>query len=269
MNAPSLSLADGSVVAVIAADAGAERVVQGLTATMGLVPNPVATRRIVVCAEPRQAPTAPASDSIICALRSGIAVPPAFHHRHVALAIARDAERRGGVLFHGALAARGNQGVILAGPSGIGKSTASRRLPPPWTSLCDDATLVVRDGHGRFLAHPWPTWSHFLEGGGERTWNVADAVPLRAVCFLAQSRQNRAERVGRAEAACMLLESSRQPGRYLSRDTGPATAREEILMLFDRACALAKAVPCFVLHVSLDGTFWHELDRIVDGCAPL
>jgi SynChlorMet cassette protein ScmC len=266
MNAPSLVLADGSVV--VAADASAERVVQGVAATMGLGPGPAATRRVVVCGEPREAPTDAASDSIICTLRSGIAMPPMFHHRHVALAIARDAERRGGLLLHAALAARGNAGVILAGPSGVGKTTASLRLPPPWTSLCDDTTLVVRDGHGRFFAHPWPTWSHFFEGGGERTWSVADAVPLRAVCFLAQAKQDRADRVRRAEATGLLLESSRQPGRYLSRDTSSAIAREEHLMLFDRACALARAVPCFVLQVSLDGAFWHELDRILDGCAP-
>ena len=32
---------------------------------------------------------------------------------------------------------------------------------PPWRSLCDDATLVVRDASGRYWAHPWPTWSRF------------------------------------------------------------------------------------------------------------
>ena len=60
--------------------------------------------------------------------------------------IARETLPNGGVMLHGGLAtvplAPGPGGVLLAGRSGVGKSTASRRLPPTWRSLADDVTLV-------------------------------------------------------------------------------------------------------------------------------
>lgn len=84
---------------------------------------------------------------------------------HGASVIVLDVENRGGLLLHGALAECKRQGVILAGPGTVGKTTASRRLRLPWHSLSDDATLVVRDRAGRFGAHPWPTWSRFMFGG--------------------------------------------------------------------------------------------------------
>ena len=53
----------------------------------------------------------------------------AFQLMHLSLVICRDAQHRGGVLLHGALAGWNGNGVILAGPGGRGKTTASRRLP--------------------------------------------------------------------------------------------------------------------------------------------
>ncbi len=83
----------------------------------------------------------------------------------LSLVIAREAQACGGVLIHGALAELDGMGVILAAPGGTGKTTASNRLLAPWRSLCDDTTLVVRDAQGNYWAHPWPTWSCFLDGG--------------------------------------------------------------------------------------------------------
>jgi hypothetical protein len=40
--------------------------------------------------------------------------------------------------------AGGACGILLAGRSGVGKSTAVQRLLHPWQALADDVTLVVR-----------------------------------------------------------------------------------------------------------------------------
>ena len=85
----------------------------------------------------------------------------------IGLVISSCAEARGGLLIHGALAKKNNQGIILAGPSDAGKTTASLRLPSSWTSLSDDCTLIVRDDNGQYHAHPWPTWSSFLLNGNQ------------------------------------------------------------------------------------------------------
>ncbi len=56
---------------------------------------------------------------------------PHLHYVRLALVFAREAQAGGGVLLHGALAARDGTGVILAAPGGTGKTTASNRLPAP------------------------------------------------------------------------------------------------------------------------------------------
>jgi SynChlorMet cassette protein ScmC len=114
----------------------------------------------------------------------------------LSLVLARGAETAGGLLLHGALAERDGRGVLLVGPPGMGKSTASGRLPPPWISHSDDATLVVRDQSGRYWAHPWPTWSRLMFGRGGGRWRTAKAVPLNAVFVLARGPNHGCEPVG-------------------------------------------------------------------------
>jgi len=101
-------------------------------------------------------------DTVICI------VPPlrdndmlANQLMQLSLVIAQQSQTRGGFLLHGALIEKDGWSVILAGPGGVGKTTASSRLRSPWRSLSDDATLVVRDVHGTYWAHPWPDLEQF------------------------------------------------------------------------------------------------------------
>ena len=84
----------------------------------------------------------------------------------LSLIFAREAQARGGALIHGALAERNGHGVILAAPGGTGKTTASNRLPAPWRSLCDDATLVVRDPWTPGCVPPSPLHSNVRDVDG-------------------------------------------------------------------------------------------------------
>jgi hypothetical protein len=191
----------------------------------------------------------------------------------------------GGVLLHSGLAAfrdqlspspkgggsdrvrsGGEGGILLAGRSGVGKSTASRRLPPPWRTLADDMTLVVYDGQGTYWAHPWPTWSRFFgegKGDGSDTWDVQQAVPLRAIFVLERGETDRAEPLGPGHAVALLAELARQTStqflRGLSRDEIAAFNHQR----FDNLCALVRAVPAYTLHLSLDGAFWEEIERTI------
>lgn len=185
------------------------------------------------------------------------------HLLELSLVVARDAETRGALLLHGALAERNGIGVILAAPGGTGKSTASERLLPPWRSLCDDTTLVVRDGGGNYWAHPWPTWSRFVTGGPGGTWNVPCAVKLQAVFFLSQSEIDQAGRTGSGRAATWLIESAQQVGHPMTRGMPMDQVCALHLERFDNACALARAVPAHLLHLSLTGAFWLEIERVL------
>ncbi|VVB68616.1 Uncharacterised protein [uncultured archaeon] len=168
-----------------------------------------------------------------------------------------DVQSRMGLLVHGALAERNGPGAILAGPSGVGKTTTSNRLQPPWRSLSDDLTLIVCDQQGRYWAHPWPTWSRFEEGGPGGSWDVCHAVPLKGIFFLAKSQENRAVGLGAGRAACMHIEVVEQASyRFHCLDDDAANQ----LQKFGNACTLAKVVPAFILHLSLNGPFWKEMD---------
>jgi SynChlorMet cassette protein ScmC len=185
-------------------------------------------------------------------------------------AIARETQPRGGVLLHSALAAlpnpTGPTGILLAGRSGVGKSSASRRLSPPWRALADDVTLVVHDGDGTYMAHPWPTWSRFFgdeAGDGSDTWDVQQAVPLRAIVILEQGPVDRIQPLGPGHAVALLAELAQQTSTHLEQGMPHAELAAFHLQRFDNLCALVGTVPAYLLHVSLNGAFWTEIERVV------
>lgn len=173
------------------------------------------------------------------------------------------AEQVGGLLFHAALIKRNPVGVLIAGPGETGKSTCCRRIPSPWYAVCDDETLIVRDHHGRYLIHPFPTWSDYIFRRSERTWNVQQHFPLSAIFFLEQAENDEAIPIGEGQAAVLINRSTAQ-AHYVS---GLSLNREELhtstRKVFDNACELAKAVPAFMLRVSLTGRFWMEIERVM------
>jgi signal peptidase I len=181
--------------------------------------------------------------------------------------IACEALVRGGLLLHGALAEYKGSGFIMAGPGTIGKSTASRRLPLPWRSLSDDRTMVVRDGKGRFRAHPWPTWSRFYDNGPGGCWAVEDNVPLRAIFFLGQSPSDRLEPVNATQATALALESAIDLAWETRRTTEESAAQTLYGEGISAARALAAAVPAYSLKLSLGGRFWEEIERVLPADA--
>jgi SynChlorMet cassette protein ScmC len=186
----------------------------------------------------------------------------------IAAAIAAQSLARGGLLMHGALAVHDGAGFILAGPSGVGKSTACRRLPSPWVSLSDDNVLVVRDATGRYWAHPWPTWSILRDNGPAESWPVEQAAPLKALLFLDQSPVDRAEPVAVTHAAALVMESvvglARTVALTPDSDANRAICEKHLRV----AWGISAAVPAFRLYLSLTGQFWREIERVITRGRP-
>jgi hypothetical protein len=189
----------------------------------------------------------------------------AYRMERIATAIVEQSLARGGLLLHAALAARDGYGVLLAGPSGVGKSTASRRLPRPWESLADDCVLVLRDASGLYRAHPWPTWSLLRDNGTVASWPVEQAVPLRAMLFLNQSSFDRAEPVTATLATALIVESALRLIETVTLTPDGYASRAICRRYLRAAWALAAAVPAFRLQVSLTGRFWEEIERAVES----
>ena len=191
----------------------------------------------------------------------------------LAACIGNQIQKRGGVLLHSALAVHpdlsGLQdltglGVLLTAHSGVGKSTASKRLPAPWVALCDDTTLIVLDDADKYWAHPMPTWSHIFYDEQIRTWDTQSAVPLRAIFLLRQGEQDRVTPLNPAHALGFLLERAQEPTQYWRENFSlrelSAFNREQ----FDNLCDLVRAVPCYLLDARLDGEFWREMARVLE-----
>ena len=299
---PILELADGTKWGIVSANEDAEIVVSRLATTMQLIFHDHApARRLLVFAaslarngeSDASAPEIVRANPFVGPIPSPILVPPylassvglasrhqesvscliypakddhllAIQMMRIAEVLARHTETAGAILLHGALAEQDGYGVILAGPGGVGKTTASRRLPPPWHSLSDDATLIVPDGQGTYWAHPWPTWSQLINDGLGRTWGVPRAVPLKGIFFLIQAQEEQVIPTGAAQAVCLLTRAATVPAldpmmRRLSKDE----ARAHKLLTFNNTCRLARAVPTHMLSLSLHGSFWREIESAI------
>ncbi len=184
--------------------------------------------------------------------------------RHLLLPLYLDTLDHGGLPVHAALVERDGRGILLAGRSGIGKSTCCRRLPLPWRGLADDLALVIRDSSGRYRAHPLPTWSA-VRSGFEGTWDVSRSVPLEAVFFLDQSGSDEVVPVGRGAAAVGCSQSANE----VLRSVGPFRLDGRQLnvgsRVFENAADLFLALPAFQLRVSLTGRFWEKIDEVLTG----
>jgi SynChlorMet cassette protein ScmC len=169
----------------------------------------------------------------------------------------------GGIPIHSALVERNGKAFLLAGQGGAGKSTCSRRLPSPWSSLCDDEAFIIRNDKNQYLAHPIPTWSDQLNDNlPEKSCHVEQSYPLKAIFFLKQAQTDEIKTIGQGEASVLLSELASESltwgWRYMPPD-------EETLLkknLFDNSCKLARTVPVFTLRVSPSGRFWKEIEKI-------
>ncbi len=195
---------------------------------------------------------------------------PSIDSDHVALnalwillAIARDTEALGGLLVHGALAAREGIGVLLSGRSEEGKTTASRRLPPHWTSHSDDATLVIPGMDGQYRAHPWPTRGDVILGRHTSPWDVSRSLPLGAIFFLTKAEKDHAGPIGQGEALCMLSQTAEQLSLDMTSDD-VEDARSERTHRFSNVTAVVKSVRSYRLHHTMGGKSWKEMERVLE-----
>jgi len=167
----------------------------------------------------------------------------------------------GGMPVHAAIVELNGTGVMLAAPGDSGKSTCCRRLPPPWKVLGDEETVVIRDHEGRYLAHPFPTWSDIYERGLKKSWDVRRSIPLKATFFLEKSEQVEVMSIGRGQAAMQLNRLAREKvtrGWWCedSEEVERLTRR-----IFENACDLVREVPSYTLRTNLTGRFWKKIEE--------
>jgi SynChlorMet cassette protein ScmC len=173
------------------------------------------------------------------------------------------AQESGGLPIHGALVEWRGTGVLLAAPGRAGKSTCCRLIPPPWHTLCDDETLIVKNAEKLYNAHPFPTWSDYFRRHSRWTWNVQRYLPLSAIFFLEQSVTDELFPIGQGQAAAYINQLATHVIDLICGYLGREGERSLRKGLFYNACELAKAVPSYILRVSLNGRFWEKIEEVL------
>ena len=265
---PGLVLEDGTRTVFRTEVPALQWICDQVTRVMDLRPVP-RPNRIVTVAEFPQGISGPASDWTIDRSRRtteqqirlplDAGEPPEANMARLAAFLCLDAMTRGALLIHGALVELHGRGTILAGPSGVGKSTACRRLPQPWKVLSDDTCLAVPTPAGDYMAHPWPTWSALTSGDRHTTWDVQRGTPLSGIGFLVRGNADQLEELPVLEALGSLLRVTEQGSILTLYGIRPAERKEFRIQQFESASRMAPRMTCRKLTISLDGAFWDLL----------
>ena len=213
----------------------------------------------------------PTVREVICELDPGVDGSARVDQmRRAMLPVFSDALLSGGLPVHGALVEIDGAGVILAGRSGEGKSTACRRLQAPWRVLGDDLCLVVPCASGGFRAHPLPTWSALRERDDWKACRSGESVCLRAVFFLEQFAEDECRLLKKSSAAISLAASALEVFRSIDFEFPRREEKEVKKALYASAASLALEIPSHLLRLSLTGRFWEKIEQILKkGDSPL
>jgi hypothetical protein len=154
---------------------------------------------------------------------------------------------QGGALLHSAGVSDGEAGFLLLGPSGAGKTTASRLcLAAGGTVLSDDLNAVLF-GAGKARLRKLP----FTGDLGDRAGGP-ESVPLRAVLRLAQGEEEHLRPLSPAAALASLLAAT----PFVNRDP---CRREALLAVLER---LARAVPAWEVTFAREGGLWEMVKAV-------
>jgi len=143
---------------------------------------------------------------------------------------------KGGFFLHCSCLRYRDEAIIFTAPSGTGKSTHAalwrRHFGDAVTMINDDKPLV-REKDGRFVIYGTP-WN------GKHAIGNNISAPIRAVVFLHQAPENRAEKISPVEALTLLLQQTVLPSQ-----------RDELSKLLDMLGRLVENTPMYRLGCTI------------------
>jgi len=159
-----------------------------------------------------------------------------------------------GLLLHSAAVAHDNNGFLLLGEGGAGKSTAASFCASVGaTVLSDDLSFVFTGDHGGYqqAAAPGP-FSRF-------TTNPGHHPMLRGVFRLVKDSRNYLLPLSPLETAHILFRSF-EWSQWI--DSLPA---EVVPLAFHTACDIGRTIPGYALHLRKSPDFWKLIDESFTG----
>jgi len=162
----------------------------------------------------------------------------------------------GHLILHAAMAELEGRAVLLSGASGVGKSTCMRRVPLPWKAHCDEETLVLEMKNHYFAAPVRRAINKY--GNMTSIFYVDRILPLSAIFFLQQSSADRLHPTGQGEAIMRICQAATQKFKIIEL---PQHRR-----IFECSMELARLVPSYILHTTLNGRFWEKMEGALEQC---
>lgn len=169
------------------------------------------------------------------------------------------------VLAHGVLAQFRDEGCLICGASGMGKSTLARRLGGAWKVWSDDCVLLGKDGEGEYFAQPVPTWSLWYadDPPPPRVFDCRRVVPLKRVFLLTRGPAALVSRLTRRSGFMAEATDSIMTFADIATASLPAEFRRRILQLtFDFGYKMAEKLPFYRLIAPLDREFQGEMEKL-------
>ena len=168
----------------------------------------------------------------------------------------------GGVILHGGLAIRGNNGCVFTAPPGGGKSTTLSKPPQDWQVLSDDATLLWSNSKDQLMASPLPTWSVLIGESKQpdqiKRWLLSRQSRLSAVVLLEKSDTILLTRIQPIKAVYPLYRAcSEYPAVLLSR-------HNLRVQLFHNVCSLVKNIAVLHLKLTRGADIWPFINEHID-----
>jgi len=145
----------------------------------------------------------------------------------------------GGFQLHASSAIRNGRAFLFAGISGAGKTTTVKLAPPDAVVLTDEISYVRRIEDG-YRAYGTPFAGELARPG------VNTSAPVRQVCLLKQSRQNRLQPVSRPKAIRALMRHV----LFFAQD------KELVARVLDSVVRFVSSVEVMEMEFTPDGRAW-------------
>ena len=154
---------------------------------------------------------------------------------------------RGGIILHGSGLIFKEKGYLFVGHSDAGKTTLVKIFNHHARILNDDRMIVKKeDGSFYLYGTPWH---------GELSLVAPDRVPLKAIFFLNQAKDNRIERIEGLEAFKGLY------GCTIKSLVTEIWAKNAL----DICQLLSREVPCYHLYFDKSGTVISTIEKVEKG----
>ena len=115
-------------------------------------------------------------------------------------------------LFHGSAVAVNGEGYLFTAKSGTGKSTHTRL----WRELFGEAAVMINDDKPLICVRDEKTLVYGTPWDGKHHLSNNVSVPLKAICILQRSEENRIREITKTEALPMMLQQAYRPADAIS-----------------------------------------------------